>query len=120
MHELSLCRAVVDTVNAHAHGRPVHSVRLRIGHFRQAVPESMVFCWEMTTQGTPLEGCRLDVVPVAAVVVCADCTASTELTVPVLRCGSCSSQAVTLVSGEEFLVESIDVGAAPTTAQGGR
>ncbi|MGI9616992.1 MAG: hydrogenase maturation nickel metallochaperone HypA [Acidimicrobiales bacterium] len=109
MHELSLCRAIADTALEHANGRPIERIRLRIGHFRQVVPDTLHFCWQMRTENTPLAGCVLDVDHIAAIIHCESCGATTELEHPVLRCGSCDSANVTMTSGEEFLIESIDV-----------
>ena len=108
MHELALCQAIVDTVERHAGGRRVEQVDVRIGHFRQVVPDSLQFSWELLTEGTDLAGCRLVVDHVPAVIECRACGATTTLEVPILVCSSCESSDVTLVSGEELLVASID------------
>jgi hydrogenase nickel incorporation protein HypA/HybF len=109
VHELSLSQAVADTVLDHAAGRPVSRVAVRIGHLRQVVPDSLSFCWEMVTEGTALAGCRLDIDHVPAVALCHSCGERTTLERPVLVCGACGGRDTTLESGEEFLVESIDV-----------
>ncbi len=108
MHELALCQAIVDTVTRHADGHQAQRVEVRIGHFRQVVPDSLQFSWELLTSGTELDGCRLVIDHVPAVVVCQRCTNATRLDLPILVCGSCESTDVALVSGEEFLVASID------------
>lgn len=110
MHELSICRAIAATATDHAGGRPIRRVRLRIGHFRQVVPETLAHCWSLHTRDTDLEGCALEVDYVPAVARCRACGADTTLDQPIVRCGSCGSSDAELVSGEEFLVESIDVG----------
>jgi hydrogenase nickel incorporation protein HypA/HybF len=109
VHELSLCSAIVDTVSDRASGRPVQRVRIRVGHYRQVVPDTMQFCWEMVTSGTPLERCELDVEEVPAVVSCRVCGARSTLTVPLLLCATCDGADVELVQGDELLIESIDV-----------
>ena len=109
MHELSLCAAIADTATEHAAGRPVERIQLRIGHFRQVVPDTLQFCWTMRNEGTPFEDCALDVDYVPAVVRCDRCAADTTLDAPVLRCGSCDSTQVTLTTGDEFLVVSLDL-----------
>jgi len=109
MHELSICSAIAQTAMDHAGGRTVRRVRLRVGHFRQVVPDTLTYCWDLQTRGGPLDGCVLDVDHVPAVVVCRPCGASTPLAHPILVCGTCQSREVELVSGEEFLIESIDV-----------
>lgn len=110
MHELSICRAIAATATDHAGGRPIHRVRLRIGHFRQVVPDTLAHCWELHTRGTDLEDCALEVDYIPAIARCRACDQETRLDQPILRCGRCRSGEVELVSGEEFLVESIDVG----------
>jgi len=109
VHELSLCRSIAVVVGEHAAGRPVERVRVRIGAFRQVVPETLVYCWGLLNDGSALAGSILDIEHVPAVVECPDCGARSELSVPVLRCGACGSREATLVSGEEFLVASLDL-----------
>jgi len=112
MHEIAVCEAIAGTVRERARDRSPASVRVRIGHLRQVVPDSLLFSWEMVTAGTDLEGCALVVDYVPAVVVCADCGARTTLEIPVLGCGSCNGSDVELVSGNEFDLASFDVAAA--------
>lgn len=111
MHELSICAAIAETVLKHAAGRPVERVRLRIGHFKQVVPDTLQFCWRLQTEHGPLRSASLDVTYVPATVHCSDCGSATTLPAPVLVCGSCDSRRVDLRTGEEFLIESIDVSA---------
>jgi len=109
MHELSLCGAIVDTVHEHADGRSVNAVNLTIGHFRQVVPDTLQFCWQMRTEETDLEDCVLNITTVPAVIECATCGESTTLVHPILLCGTCDSEDTTMITGEEFLIESIDL-----------
>jgi hydrogenase nickel incorporation protein HypA/HybF len=108
VHELALSQAIADTVTQHAEGRRVERVEVRIGHFRQVVPDSLQFSWQLLTAGTVLDGCTLVIDHVPAVVHCRRCGRATNLQLPILVCGSCESTDVSLVSGEEFLVASMD------------
>ena len=108
MHELALCQAIADTVAQHAEGHVVTGVEVRIGHFRQVVPDSLLFSWELVTDGTVLDGCELTIDHVPAVIDCRACGERTTLDLPILLCRSCESSDVLLVSGEEFLIASID------------
>jgi hydrogenase nickel incorporation protein HypA/HybF len=108
MHELALCEAILATVVRRSDGKQVDRVQVRIGYFRQVVPDSLQFSWELLTEGTELEGCVLDVDHVPAVVECRSCGAGTALDAPILLCGTCLSSDVELVSGEEFLIASVD------------
>ena len=108
MHELSLCEAIVATVGRYAGGRPVCRVNVRIGYLRQVAPDSLQFSWGLLTDATDLAGCELVLEHVPAVVACTVCGAETTLDWPVLMCGGCGAHDVQLLSGEEFLIESID------------
>lgn len=109
MHELSLCKAIADTALDHAADRPIERIRLRIGHFRQVVPETLQHCWEMRRTDGPLARCQLEVDYVPAVIECRHCGVRTELDQPLLRCRGCEGTDVEMVSGDEFLIVSIDV-----------
>lgn len=109
MHELSLCSSIADTVNAHADGRAVRAVNLRIGHLRQVVPETLQFCWSMQSADSPLADTELVIEHVPAVVSCRACAATTTLEHPIPVCGTCGSGDVEMLSGEEFLIASIDL-----------
>lgn len=109
MHELSLCQAIAESVTRHANGRPVSSVAVRIGHLRQVVPESLLFSWDMLTSGTDLEGSVLDVEHVPVTVECNRCHACTSLDAPIMLCGACDDSDVTVLTGEELLVVSLDL-----------
>ena len=111
MHELSLAQAILEHVEAHAGGRPVRRVDVRIGYLRQVVPDSLAFAWEMLTEGTARAGCKLVIEHVPAVVQCRVCGAETTLDWPVLACAACESHDVELRSGEDLHVASLDVAA---------
>jgi hydrogenase nickel incorporation protein HypA/HybF len=109
MHELAVCEAIAETVRDRAKGRVPESVRVRIGYLRQVVPDSLVFSWEMVTEGTDLAGSELVVDYIPAVVTCRACGARSTLEAPVLVCAKCESTDVELVSGNEFDLASFDV-----------
>ena len=109
MHELSISNAIAKVVLAHAGGRTVTSVQVRVGALRQIVPDSLVFCWEIVSRQPLLEGSRLEIEHVPGLIECAGCGARSTLTEFVLRCPACGDGLVTVVSGEEFLVTSIEL-----------
>lgn len=112
VHEVSLCRSVAATVERHAAGRTVEVVRLRIGHLRQVVPDLMARSWDAVVVGSPLAGSTLLIDEVPLSIHCRGCGATTVLDRPALQCGQCGGRSIDIVTGEEFLVESIDVAAA--------
>ena len=84
---------------------------MRIGHFRQVVPDSLLFSWEMLTADSPLAGCELVIEQVPAVVHCRSCGADTTLDLPVMACSSCAGHDVDLVTGDEFQLASFNLSA---------
>jgi hydrogenase nickel incorporation protein HypA/HybF len=109
VHELSLSSAIVNTVVKHADGRRVSVINLRVGGLRQVVPDSLEFYFEFVARGTVCEGARLEQELVPAALCCDACEAGWEMDLPFFRCPRCGSTGVTVISGNEFEVESIEV-----------
>ncbi len=110
MHELSLCSAIADIASRRAGDRGVEVVHVRIGLLRQVVPDSLLFCWSLLTADTELDGATLEIERVAAAVLCAKCSAETELPDTYsFACPACGSLDVTVTAGEEFLVTALDL-----------
>ncbi len=110
MHELSLCRSIYSIAHRAAGGRRVLRIRLDVGELRQVIPETLCYCWGIVTDETPLAGSELAINHIAAIIACKDCGAQTRMRgIPMLVCGECGSGQVRVVSGEEFLLCSLDV-----------
>lgn len=110
MHELSICGSIADIVERNAAGRRVETINLRIGQLRQVVPDTLVYCWGLVSADTPLDGSSLSIESVPVRLQCQACGEQTEVgDVPVLACGACGHDEVTLVSGEEFLITSLEL-----------
>ncbi len=103
MHELSLCGAIADIASRRAEGRPIGVIHLRVGQLRQVVPDSLLFCWTMVTEGTELEGSVLSLEPVPAALSCRTCVVEFPLPdPPAFACPHCGGLSVTVVAGEDF------------------
>jgi len=109
MHELPIARAVVAVATRHARGRRVVRVDLRIGHLRQVVAPALAFAFELSARETSAEGAALHIVPVAAAARCAACGAETVLNDFPFACPACANRDLTIVRGEELLVDAIEV-----------
>jgi hydrogenase nickel incorporation protein HypA/HybF len=96
-------------VQRHAGGREVQAVHLRVGALRQIVPDTLVYCWSLVTEGSPLASATLDVEQIPATIRCASCHHVQELDAPVLVCAGCAGQDVEVVTGEEFLITSLEL-----------
>lgn len=108
MHELSLSRSILDAAVAHADGHSVVAVDVTVGALRQAVPSTLSFYFEIVAHGTSCEGAQLRVHVAPARLRCA-CGHEWELHEPAFRCPRCAGSEVTVLSGEELTVDSIEV-----------
>ncbi|MET1059606.1 MAG: hydrogenase maturation nickel metallochaperone HypA [Nocardioides sp.] len=105
---MALTLDVVDVVATRTAGRRVSCVRLDVGELTGVVPEALRFCFDLATQGTGLDGARLDIRVVPGRITCRDCGATTACADRILLCG-CGSADVAVVHGEELLVASVEV-----------
>jgi hydrogenase nickel incorporation protein HypA/HybF len=110
VHELSICGSIADIAARRAAGRAVKVINVRVGQLRQIVPDTLVYCWELVSADTPLAGSRISVEPVPARIKCRSCGHVTEIgAVPVFVCGGCGGFDAEVVSGEEFLITSLEL-----------
>ena len=109
MHELSICKSIADMITRRADGRAVKAVSVRVGQLRQIVPDTLVHCWSLMCEDTPLAGCAMLVESVPGRISCSACGHAQTLSAPVLCCESCGGHDVRVVAGEEFLVTSMEV-----------
>ena len=118
MPELALSEAIADAVSVRAQDRPVTAACVRIGYLRQVVPDALTFAWSMITAESALDGCELVIEHVPAVVRCRACGTDTTLTAPVMVCGECGATDVEPLTGDEFLLVSIEFAAESTESNG--
>jgi hydrogenase nickel incorporation protein HypA/HybF len=109
VHEMAISSAVLESVLRHAAGRRVTGVKLRVGHLRQVVPDSLDFYWGIVTRDSVCEGSVLEQEIVPARLACTGCTHEWEIELPVFRCPSCGGADVSVAAGDELEVESIEV-----------
>jgi hydrogenase nickel incorporation protein HypA/HybF len=109
VHELSITQSVVDAVCERAAGRPVHTVRVRVGKLTAVVADSLRFCFDLVTAGTVAEGATLDIEQPPGAARCRACGTDFTLTDPVLLC-PCGSADVQVTSGWELQIISMEVG----------
>jgi len=113
MHELSIAMSIVDAVTESAAAYPgarVKEVRLRVGALASVVEDSLQFCWELATEGTPLAGGVLVIHKLPVIVHCDACGADAEIEgVQRFRCPRCGELAADLRQGRELEIDSIEL-----------
>ena len=110
MHELAITQSLVDAVIEHTGGAPVAVVRLRVGKLSGVVPHALRFCFDMVSQGTRLEGARLDIEEPSGRAHCRTCDVDFDLSDLILLC-PCGSADVHVLTGRELALESVEVAA---------
>ena len=113
MHELSIAASIVEAVTESASAYPgarVKEVRLRLGALASVVDDSLQFCWELATEGSPLAGAALVINKLPVIVHCDACGVDTEIEgVQSFRCPRCGEPAADLRQGRELEIEAIDI-----------
>ncbi len=113
MHELSIATSIVDAVTESAAAYPgarVKEVRLRVGALASVIEDSLQFCWELATEGTPLAGAALVIHKLPVIVHCDACGVDAEIEgVQSFRCPRCGELAADLRQGRELEIDSIEL-----------
>ena len=108
MHELAITEGVVAAVAERVPGSKVTSVRLEIGALSGVVADSVMFCFDLVTEGTSLEGAKLEIVEPAACCQCRTCGSTFAPDWPILLC-ACGSADVAILSGQDLRILSVEV-----------
>jgi hydrogenase nickel incorporation protein HypA/HybF len=109
MHELAIADSIVRIACAHARGRRVATVELKVGHLRQVVPSALEFSFALVAEGTELEGAELVTEAVPAGGRCRACGFDGPLPEFPLRCRACGGFDVEVLRGEELEVVALEI-----------
>ena len=112
MHELPFVESILSITLQHAekvHARKVVALNLIIGELSSIVDDTVQFYWDQLSAGTIATGAVLRFNRVPAVFYCWDCGTTYQLDDSNLVCPNCGGSKVSLVRGDEFRLESIDI-----------
>ncbi len=108
MHELAITESVVNAVTGRLPDAKVTCVCLEIGAMSGVVADSVRFCFDLVTEGTSLEGARLEISEPPAKARCLACQAEFEPDALIALC-DCGSTDVTVLAGQELKITSVRV-----------
>jgi hydrogenase nickel incorporation protein HypA/HybF len=108
VHELAIVEGVVDAVAERLPGAQVTCVRLEIGALSGVVADSVRFCFELATEGTYLQGARLEITEPAGECRCRVCGQTFHPDMPIMVC-PCGSADITVLAGQELKITSVMV-----------
>ena len=112
MHELAVAQALVEQVDAviDQHGASQASlIRVRIGPLAGVVPELLATAFPLAAAGSRMQHAELVFALAPIRVRCQACGAETEAAMNRLICGSCGDWHTRILSGDELLLESVEL-----------
>ena len=108
MHDLSLCQNMLDIVEQQCkthHIKKVTDLWLEIGTLSCVELDALKFCFDITCQGTPAEGCKLHLIPIAAQAWCWQCQELIEIQAHHDTCPKCGSTHLQRQTGDELRIK---------------
>lgn len=112
MHELAICRGIIEAVRSTADGFSsplrISRVVVKIGRLTSVVPDSLQYYFGLLTPGTFLDGAVLLIEEVPVRAFCSDCETEFEIDEPSFACPNCGSGFIELRSGRELQLVSLE------------
>jgi hydrogenase nickel incorporation protein HypA/HybF len=108
VHELAITEGVVEAVTGRLPGARITCVRLEIGALSGVVADSVRFCFDLVTDGTDLQGARLEITEPAGRCRCRVCGSEFEPDGPILLC-PCGSADISVLNGQDLKITSVMV-----------
>ena len=112
MHELSICQALIEQVEAVARehqANNVVSISVQVGPLSGVVPELLERSFSVVQAGTVAEHAEFNIETLPLRVSCNACGAETPAISTRLVCGNCGDWRVRVVSGDQLLLASVEV-----------
>jgi len=118
MHELSVCQALVEQalrVAGQHDGRVVRLV-LKIGPLSGVEPELLRRAFPLASAGTDVEDAQLEILSLVPRISCTECGQESEVPANRLVCPHCKNWRTRLVSGDEMVLQQVELERHSTTA----
>ena len=111
MHELSLARDLLDSIerNLGSEAARVVRVKISIGVATGIVSESLCFAFRVLAEGTRADGAELVIAAASARSLCGNCAILFEFDGMIGRCPTCGRLGGELLSGDEIILREIEV-----------
>lgn len=112
MHELSLCRSVLDILEEQARiqgFRRVLAVRLAIGVLSHVEPEAIRFCFDAVSRDTLAHGAQLAIDRPPGLAWCLDCAREVAIAALYDPCPRCGGHKLEITAGDELTVRELEV-----------
>jgi hydrogenase nickel incorporation protein HypA/HybF len=113
VHELSIAISIVEGAAEEAErhpGKSVDAVRLQLGKLSGVVKEALLFSYDLACEGTPLEGSRLVIEEIPAVIYCRKCGDEHVIdSIQAFICPRCQEPSADVVCGRELTITGLEL-----------
>ncbi len=112
MHELAVTESILSIAEKHAveaDASRVTDIHIIIGKLASIVDDSVQFYWDIIAQDTICAGATLHFTRKSAQLLCLDCKQEYTLADELTTCPHCGSAHIKVISGDEFMLESIEI-----------
>ena len=112
MHELSVCLSLLEQVQAIAAERgasEITRIELKVGPLSGVESELLRNAWPIASAGTLAVDAEFIIDEAAIVVRCNSCDAETPAQTNRLVCGDCGDFRTTVISGDEMILQRVEL-----------
>lgn len=112
MHELAVTESILEIANRHATlagATKITKIYITLGRLSSIVDDSVQFYWDIVSQNTMSAGAKLHFQRIPARMHCNDCGQEFEMQDELTPCPQCGGINLTVISGDEFWLESIEI-----------
>src|SRR6185295_12703915 len=113
MHELSIALSIVEMACGDAESRggvKIDAVHLQLGQLSGVVKEALLFSYSLASEGTRLEGSRLEIEDIPAAVFCPRCDREQRLaSIQHFCCPVCGIATPDVRAGRELLITGLEL-----------
>lgn len=110
MHELGLCKSIIEIIQQKAldtQCTKVKKIILEIGQLASIDNDALRFSFALATKGTVLQGAVLEIIEIPGEAFCSSCQKRGPLQRYYDGCVTCGGHALEIVQGEELRVQSM-------------
>jgi hydrogenase nickel incorporation protein HypA/HybF len=108
MHELAIAQSIVEACVERSGGGKVDRVTVEVGSLAAVMSDSLLFCFDVCAQGTPLEGARLEIVEIPGQGRCRRCGRELVMKDYLATC-DCGSIDIQCVAGGGLRLKQMEV-----------
>lgn len=112
MHELSITQNILEDSIREAQKQNavrIRTIRLLMGPFCGIAPDCIQMYMDVIAQDTIAQGVKIEAHVLPLKVHCNDCGLESEITRKSIACPGCGSLKLKVLSGREFLIDSLEV-----------